>query len=179
MTLSKPNFIAVAIIACLAVSFSLVSNQRRNAGIQLTTQRIDLSCYETPLANRSSTSKKRIAPLIRLDESSHLAALQQIVDGRMLLDFHATWCGPCKQQSQILEDIASTEDLNDSIMLKIDIDKHPALARFYNVTTVPKLVVVKKGKVILEKSGLATKATILDWLLSEDESVDAVARLTK
>ena len=137
--------------------------------MQMTKRPIDLSDYFCPMANYGNAKTKKIAPLILLDETAHFEPLQDVIQGRMLLDFHATWCGPCVKQAQILEEIVATEALGTSVMLKIDIDKHPELAQKFKVVTVPKLVLLENGKILHEQSGVASRETVVDWLINKDE----------
>ena len=174
---SKFRFMAFALIGCFVTLIllnreSLDLNQPK---IAKSDRPIDLSAYLGPVANYGATRAKKVAPLIRLDETSHLEPLQNIIQGRILLDFHATWCGPCVQQGQILDEIAATEKLGTAVMVKIDIDQHPELARKYDVVTVPKLVVLENGKVVHEQSGVASRETIISWLIDKDD--DQLAQL--
>ena len=72
--------------------------------------------------------------------------LDQITIGndKVLIDFHATWCGPCKMQGPELEKLADQK--SDWIIVKVDIDKFPELATRYSVQAVPTLVFVVKAK---------------------------------
>ena len=80
-------------------------------------------------------------------------------DKPVLLDFSATWCGPCRMVAPILEEIAAE---NDHIKVgKIDVDEDPDLARQFNVTSIPLLVVMKDGKVVDQALGARPKDAIL------------------
>lgn len=73
-------------------------------------------------------------------------------DGITLVDFYATWCGPCKLMHPILEQLKA--DLADEItILKIDIDKNPELANKYNVRSVPTLLLFRSGHPVWRQSG--------------------------
>lgn len=70
-----------------------------------------------------------------------------------LVDFFATWCGPCKMQSPIIEDVKNR--VGDSAnVLKVDIDKNLAIAQRYRVQSVPTLIVFKKGEAMWRGVGV-------------------------
>ena len=80
-------------------------------------------------------------------------------DKPVLLDFSATWCGPCRMVAPILEEIAAE---NDHIKVgKIDVDEDPDLARQFQVTSIPLLVVIVDGKVVDQALGARPKDAIL------------------
>ena len=80
----------------------------------------------------------------------------------VLLDFFASWCGPCKMLSPIIDEIAAErEDIN---VVKIDIDKEPELAAQYGVMSVPSLYVIKEGQVVNRAGGVRPKQQILGLL---------------
>jgi thioredoxin 1 len=70
-----------------------------------------------------------------------------------LVDFHATWCGPCKTLAPILDQLKASKGQTLRI-LKIDVDKNPALADQLGIRGVPTLIYYKNGKQLWRKSGV-------------------------
>ena len=83
-------------------------------------------------------------------------------DKPVLLDFFATWCGPCRMISPFIEQIA--DEHPEYVVCKIDVDEEPELAQAYGVQSIPTLVVLKNGEVANIAVGGRPKAAILDLL---------------
>ncbi len=78
-----------------------------------------------------------------------------------LVDFFATWCGPCQMLSPILEEVSS--EVGDTAkVLKVDIEKNMDFARQYNVRSVPTLIIFKEGKEVWRKTGLTDKNVLVE-----------------
>ena len=80
----------------------------------------------------------------------------------VLLDFWASWCGPCRMVSPIVDEIAA--ERSDIKVCKINVDEQPELAARFGVMSIPTLVVMKNGKVINQAVGARPKAQILAML---------------
>ena len=80
----------------------------------------------------------------------------------VLLDFWASWCGPCRMVSPIIDEIAS--ERVDIKVGKINVDEQPALAARFGVMSIPTLVVMKNGHIVNQSAGARPKPQILDLL---------------
>lgn len=80
----------------------------------------------------------------------------------VLLDFWATWCGPCRMVAPILEQIAAERD--DILVGKIDVDTEMELAMQFGIVSIPTLIVMKNGQVVNKAVGYMPKDDILKLL---------------
>ena len=80
-------------------------------------------------------------------------------DKSVLLDFFASWCGPCRMVAPILDEIA--EEREDIKVCKVDIDEQPELASRFRIMSVPTLMVLKNGNIVDQSIGAKPKHQIL------------------
>lgn len=81
-------------------------------------------------------------------------------DRTVLLDFWASWCGPCKSLSSVIDEISAEH--SEIKVCKINIDEEQELAERFNIMSVPTIFIVKDGKVVNQSVGLKTKNQILE-----------------
>ena len=75
--------------------------------------------------------------------------------GVVVVDFWATWCGPCKMIAPIVEEL--DEEMSNVKFIKVDVDKNPQIANQYKIVSIPTLKIFKDGKLINTLIGLKTK----------------------
>ena len=82
----------------------------------------------------------------------------EIIKNRVLIDFYADWCGPCKMLGPILDKI------NDIYIIKVNVDKYEELSRKYGIMSIPCLILFENGKEIKRNLGFINEAKIRDFI---------------
>jgi thioredoxin 1 len=80
----------------------------------------------------------------------------------VLLDFWASWCGPCRMVSPIVDEVAN--EVANAKVGKVNVDEQPELAGTFKVMSIPTLVVIKDGKVVNSAVGVRSKAEIIKMI---------------
>lgn len=101
-------------------------------------------------------------PWIVKATDDNFAAIAEESSIPVVVDFWATWCGPCRMISPELEKLA-TERAGNVKLVKVDIDQSPALASRFTIKAVPTLMVLDKGKVLSHKAGAAPLHELRRW----------------
>lgn len=83
-------------------------------------------------------------------------------DKPVLVDFWATWCGPCQKQGPIIEELA--DELSDVKVAKLDVDEADEIASNYSIMSIPTVMVFKGGQIDKKTVGLQTKESLLAML---------------
>ncbi len=86
----------------------------------------------------------------------------EVQEGIVIVDFYATWCGPCKMLSPVLEEVSDTFKV-----IKVDVDKHEDLAKEFGIMSVPTIMIYKDGNIEKSLVGFMPK----DALLSEINNI--------
>ena len=85
---------------------------------------------------------------------------ESIKEGKVVVDLFATWCGPCKMLSPILDEIS--EEITTTKFYKIDVDDNEDIAREYNVMSIPTVLVFENGELINTIVGLKSREFLVD-----------------
>ena len=83
---------------------------------------------------------------------------EEIKDKRLLVDFYADWCGPCRMMGEVLENI------KDIDILKVNVDKYPLIAKQYGVMSIPTLILFDNSNVIKSSVGMINEDMINDFI---------------
>ena len=94
-----------------------------------------------------------------------METFSQIISGNqlVLVDFYATWCGPCKMMHPVLEQLKEKQ-ANRLRIIKIDVDKNPSLATQYQIQSVPTLIAFREGNVLWRQSGALSLSQLIKTL---------------
>jgi thioredoxin 1 len=98
---------------------------------------------------------------------------QTVKDGIVLIDFWASWCGPCRQFAPVFERVSERNE--DAVFAKVDTEAEPELSQMYGITAIPTLVVYREGIPVFGQPGALREADLEDILKQvRDLDMDAV-----
>ena len=112
--------------------------------------------------NQNATSTTNISKIGKIVEVNESNFEKEVInsDKKVLIDFYATWCGPCKMLEPVVEEVANeNENLK---VVRIDVDKNVNLVYKYNIQAMPTLVVVQNGQEVKRSVGVIPKQNILE-----------------
>ena len=89
---------------------------------------------------------------------------EKIASGRVLVDFYATWCGPCKMLAPILEEVDERGEAGDLLIVKVDVDEAGEIAAKYGIQSIPTLILFENGKAVKNALGYMPKPQLLNFL---------------
>ena len=144
--------------------FGLTTVMGLTTGCQSTAP-VSLNSFKPPAEfSTVSSNQNYSASLITLGKTEQFNEIVQQAPGVVLVDFYADWCKPCQRQGQILNRLKSTASANQAQIVKVNVDKHPALAQQFKANTLPTILVLKQGKVVERRQGLASASEITSLL---------------
>ena len=85
---------------------------------------------------------------------------KEITKNKVIIDFFATWCGPCKMLGKVVEEIENDIDID---IIKVDIDEYPELAREYKIMSVPTVLLFENNEVIKQNIGFMDKKKFIEF----------------
>ena len=85
----------------------------------------------------------------------------ELIKEKAVVDFYATWCGPCKMFGPIFEEIGESENTN---FIKIDVDKNSEIAREYGVMSIPTIILFDKGREVKRYTGFMPKEELIKFI---------------
>ncbi len=148
-----------------SLSESLVMQEPNARVAQESNARETESPERTETLVRTASARMPHQPsLVTLAPGDDLMAKVNGARGPVLLDFYADWCGPCKVQGKILHEMEQEAARHGTLMIKINIDDHPQIARQLQVEGIPTLMMVKEGQVVNRQSGVADKRKLAQWM---------------
>ena len=87
----------------------------------------------------------------------------EISSGVVFVDFFATWCGPCKMLSPVVDDVSN--EITNVKFLKVDVDESEDIASKYGIMSIPTLIIFKDGNIVNKHTGLLSKSDLINFII--------------
>ena len=129
--------------------------------IELAAQIPSAQITETSHSN-AGQQQEQVVSLTTLQPNQSLVDLVRNAPGVVLIDFYATWCGPCAEQGQVLQNLAPFAAEQNASIIKIDVDQHRDLASVFEVSTLQTIIVINEGKIVERQTGLADQNRVVE-----------------
>lgn len=127
---------------------------------------ITLACGAVLLGGCSSAPENKLGhAAIEIQSTSDKTFEKDVLAAKepVLVDFYATWCGPCKHMSPIVDEVAS-QFAGKAKVFKVDVDENPMLSQALGIQSIPTLIVFKDGKPIVANTGAMPKSELVSML---------------
>ena len=85
----------------------------------------------------------------------------EIKEGLVLVDFYADWCGPCRMQSPIVEELS--KEIKNLKVIKVNVDEREDIAKTYGIMSIPTLILFKDGQIEKKQIGFSSKEVLGRW----------------
>jgi len=142
MRLSLPLYIATTTLGLVSASSTFLPK----SGIQINGK----NNLNSILTLRGGVVFEDLTTLQNVEDKIMKASAQ---GKSVVIDFSATWCGPCKMISPLYHEFSDMDEFSNTVFLKIDVDQNPQTAAKYNVKAMPTFVFIKRGQVVNQLAG--------------------------
>lgn len=145
----KPSvLIAVSLITAGSLSSGMAGNHLSAMG-----------CPSCPESDSSPGCRNKITGTVK--ESSDARFKTDVLSAKqpVLVDFYATWCGPCKKMAPVVESVSKSYGGKIAVV-KVNVDKNPELSALYGIQSIPAIKLFKNGKVVDESTGVTSVAEL-------------------